>query len=246
MTKYETLRICPDVKMNAPRFAVAGVYSSDVLRCLIHTGLIDEPTELQYNLPVTLFHMGPPLVTGRTATNTRHQPVHIVSVVGITSDEFYRMEEWRHRVSGYVESDEAKELKGLFRQYMIHPHKLPVRSELERLIGYRFSCVGLVIDCYESAGIATIATDQEMPEIDEEVLQNTYPQIAQLEKIHRAKPDQRCLLELGFRGIRELGLGDKPWRPILVGYLFHSLSRFNQTLPRPPAYLPRSVDERFF
>jgi hypothetical protein len=246
MTKYETVRICPDVKMNASRFAVAGLYSNDDSRCVIHAGLIDESTELQHGEPVTLFHMAPPLITESAESNSRYQPVDIVSVVGLTSDELYKMEEWRYRVSAYVESDEAKKLKGPFRQYVIHPHKCPVLSELKRLIGYRFSCVGLVIDCYESAGIATIAIDHQMPEIDEEVLQQTYPQIARLESIHRKKPEHKILLELGFRGIRELGLGDKPWKPILVGYLFHSLSRFNHLSPRPPAYIPHSVEDRFF
>jgi hypothetical protein len=249
MTKYETLRITPTVKTSVPRFAVAGMYSENVANFAIHAALIDESSDIQHGKPVALFHMCPPLVTGSTdvtANDLANLPVDIVSVVSLTSDELRKMEEWRHRVSSYTESSAVRILKGPFRQYLIHPHKLAVRSELGRLIYFRYSCVGLVIDCYEAAGIATLELSQEMPEIDEDMLRQSYPEIARLEKVYQKKPDAQPLINLGFKGIRELGLGERPWRPILVGYLFHSLSRFTQESPRPPAYHPESVACRLF
>ena len=85
-----------------------------------------------------------------------------------------------------------------------------------------------------------------MPEIDEETLKECYPVIAKLQKKYEEKPNSRALAKFGFRGIADLGLKDKPWRPILVGYLFHAFIRFCNNAPRPGAYVPNSCNERFF
>ncbi|REJ66335.1 MAG: hypothetical protein DWQ31_14790 [Planctomycetota bacterium] len=155
------------------------------------------------------------------------------------------MVHWRSKIEKYKRDGVAARSLKPFREYIICPHKTEALSEIGRVIYWRFSCAGLVIDCYEAAGIASVEVDAEMPEVDDAILQEAYPDIWKLEQAYQQNPDA-IARRYGYEGLQDLGLDEKPWRPILPGYVFHALARADSGNPRPGPYTPSSAEERYF
>lgn len=249
--RFETGRISTETPVNAGVFSLIGKLSDDVnLEHFVeHAALNAEVTELRLGNPASVFHMCPPLAAASINTTPASQDkcrADLLADVDLLQDEVNAMKVWRAQVEKYKSDVITANSLAPFREYVIHPHKEAVKSEVGRTLYWRYSCAGLVIDCYEHAGIETIDHSSAMPEIDEETLKECYPDIAKLQKKYEEKPNSRALAKFGFRGIADLGLKDKPWRPILVGYLFHAFIRFCNNAPRPGAYVPNSCNERFF
>ena len=98
------------------------------------------------------------------------------------------------------------------------------------MIYRRFSCVGFVIEAYRAAGIDLLITDEnDLPLISYQELRRVYPLLGRLATNRR----------------KQFGIvGDGPFRIVLPGYLFHSLTRTYGVIRRKP-YKPRSGDEQF-
>lgn len=247
--RFETGRISTETPANAGVFSLVGKLSDDVEHFIEHAALNAEAKELRLGDPASVFHMCPPLAAASIETT----PVggdkcraDLLADVDLLQDEVNAMKDWRAQVEKYKRDEITANALAPFREYVIHPHKEAVKSEVGRTLYWRYSCAGLVIDCYEHADIQLVDTLSEMPEIDEGILKECYPAIAQRQRIFEKKPDHPYLVAEGFRGLADLGLKDKPWRPILVGYLFHAFIRFCSEDPRPEAYVPSSAEERFF
>ena len=247
--RFETGRISTETPANAGVFSLIGKLSDAVDHFVDHAALNAETKELKLGDLASVFHMCPPLAAASIDTTPEGQDkcrADLLADVDLLQDEVNAMKDWRAQVEKYKSDAITANSLAPFREYVIHPHKKAVKSEVGRTLYWRYSCAGLVIDCYEHAGIETIDHSSAMPEIDEEMLNECYADIAKLQKKYEEKPKSRALAKFGFRGIADLGLNDKPWRPVLVGYLFHAFNRFCSDSPRPDAYVPKSSDERFF
>lgn len=249
LTRYETGRIPVETPVNAGVFSLIGKLSDGINHFVEHAALNDEAKELKLGDFASVFHMCPPLAAASIDSKQVGSDkcrADLLSDIGLLPDEVNAMKNWRSQVEKYKRDVITANSIAPFREYVICPHKAPVKSEIGRLLYWRFSCAGLVIDCYEHADIELIDHESEMPEIDDDILKQSYPDIARLQAVFDRRPDHSIVVAIGFQGISDLGLCDRPWRPILVGYLFHALKRFCTNDPRPEAYVPGSADERFF
>ncbi len=245
--QFETKRVIGNYPWTVRSFAVVGEDADETSHFVAHAALNEDTCEIREGAVIPVFHMCPPLA-GPSIEGSQSNAIRadVVSDISLDVDELNSMKHWRANVEKLKR--DVINVQGLrpFREYILFPHKKPVLSELNRPIYWRYSCAGLVIDCYETAGIEIIDLSAEMPEIDEECLAESYPRIARLEEIFQKKQDHEFLSKYGYRGLADLGLAEKPWRPIFVGYLFHSLKRFSVDTTRPKAYSPKSSLERYF
>ena len=250
LRKFETGRVSTQTPVNTGVFSVIGKFSDeDQLENFVeHAALNDAAVEVRSGQMVSVFHMCPPLAAAsvpNTPEGYDKLRADLIADVSLQQGEINAMKSWRAEIEKLKRNFVIAQDLLPFREYIVQPYKESVKSEKGRFLYWRFSCAGLVIDCYASADIQIIDTDSEMPEIDEALLKECYSQIARLQQVYEKRPDHPHLIANGFRGIAELGLREKPWRPILVGYLFHSLKRYDNVTPRPAPYIPKSVDERY-
>lgn len=165
--------------------------------------------------------MGPPL------QETGDFPVHVVGDAGLTNAETSQIETWK------AELEDEKRPRSRASQYTARP---PVRwDELHaerpdaeavinkntRVVRYRrFSCAGLVIDCYRSADINILElNDGLLPDVSLADLCRAYALAG--------NPARRS----------EMGLpGPGPFKVVLPGYLIHALKR-SLTAIRQTAYI---------
>jgi hypothetical protein len=195
--------------------------------------------------------MGPPLTSSSIPPADKKKTTTQLDVfadVSPTIDELNSMSHWRGEIERRKNAMDA--IPGSFvdyDEYIIHPHKQTVVSELGRVESYRFSCAGLVVDCYDAAGISLVAVDSQLPETTKEILENCFPGLAFLERLFQQSP-QKALSRYGYRGMESLGIsGEGPWRVLLPGYVIHAAMGVVNSKKRPEkAYVPDSSVERFY
>lgn len=197
-------------------------------RFLGHAGLAGDNAIVEVgSSSVSVTHMRPPL---ELSGNIR---VDCVGSVGLTDDEQSCLDAF---VAGIdLEYRAAMARAGTWgwrQQYIIHPHTVGVEEPDGTETGRRFSCVGFVIEAYRDAGIVLLNVDpDQLPRVTLDTLKMQYPSFAGL------------LVNSSFRD--RMGIsGEGPWPVLLVGYLFHSLSRSREEILRQ-AYVAQPGDELF-
>lgn len=220
-----------------PAYCVVGTYSDTTGGGFVrHVAILADETDLRYDQPASVWHMGPPLVAGEESKKTpRAQPqcvVHLAGCIPLDLDEIEGIRDWL----ADVEKESAP--KNPFKRYVVTPHcAWYFAPETGRPLYRRFSCTGFVLECYRSIGVDLVDTQEaHLPEIDFSMLVQAYPEVER----------ERALARLGLTR-DDLGIpGNGPWRIILAGYVFHALARVTGENPRPAAYQPGSVANTYF
>jgi len=122
-------------------------------------------------------------------------------------------------------------IRGFIQQYTIDPPVCWHTAEDGTRLYRRFNCVGFVLDCYRSIDINLVddTSKDNLPEVSLETIESAYGRSVTTETIR------------GRMGIS----GEGPWRIVLAGYVFHSLSRANSEIRDSP-HIPKSDGERDF
>jgi hypothetical protein len=117
--------------------------------------------------------------------------------------------------------------------YTVHPPVAVVSMPHTGVPRYwRFSCVGLVLECFRvGAGIRLLDWEgAPTPLVDRATLEGCYPVFA--------------LVSVAIA--ERLGVsGDGPWSIVLPGYVFHALNRPDADIRARP-YVPASIAEAAF
>jgi len=223
-------------------YTVVGVYSADNDNDFVqHVGMLASETDVSENAEVPVLHMGPPIVAGtesaaKAPKKAQAVRVHLVGDLALTIAERNAMKTWCAKV------DKQRRPKPMFQQYVVHPPMKWERSEIDRRLFQRFSCVGFVMECYIAAGIDLLDSEAELPAVDKQILQSAYPNIVKVEGMEKKVQDQ-----LGFKGREDLGIpGNGPWKIVMAGYLFHSLHRASADVPRPEPFSPTSISAAYY
>jgi hypothetical protein len=219
-----------------PKFAVVGTYLDDSTSKFVkHVALLRYDEELRYaRADVRVWHMGPPLVAGERSNGSWEKDstciVHLIGVVELDGYDIEGIETWL----ADVDKEERPSPSGRFGvvpHYKVDPPVFWQKGEDGTRLYRRFSCAGFVLDCYRYVGIDLIdeSSKDSIPEIELETVASAYGP-------HVRRPWLR----------EELGIpGGGPWRIILAGYLFHSLSRTNEEIRRSP-HIPTGAAEKEF
>jgi hypothetical protein len=150
------------------RFCVVGTYHGLVPGFVSHVGIYLDEGRSGGGKSERILHMRPPL------EEAADFPVCLVGDAELTRSEANRIETWK------AELDDEIRPPGRARQYTAQPPVLweelhaqcpdsvEVTSKNTRTVRYRrFSCAGLVLDCYRSAGIELLDTvDKKLPLLD--------------------------------------------------------------------------------
>jgi len=225
---------------HAETFAVVGTFADDG-RFVRHASLVSMPCEIKRGDKVPVHQMRPPLDLNPVLEEARHfrfplTPAHLVGYAeGLTREEVKKMETWLARVSRRtpIINFPHKGWNDIYLDhYVLYPPALP--AEVDKKTGnpryWRFSCVGLVLECYRlGAGINLLdLQSQQFPTIGLSELVGLYPDI------------------LAPRNLAKVGLsGSGPWPIALPGYLFHAFQRSPNEIRGVP-YLPTSNAETRF
>jgi hypothetical protein len=197
-----------------------------------HIALLTGEEDLFFEQDVTVWQMNPPLVVGlqsrqEAGKDSDKCKSHLIGFVPLDADDVASIRTW------LAEVDKERRPQGLRRdveQYIIHPPCEWVVDCITKVRRYRrFSCVGLILECYrDGAEIDLLAWDSpDLPEVTLDTIVSAYGNNL------RNKASIR----------KALGIpGDGPWRVNLAGYVLHALDRSTEEI-RALRHKPRSVDE---
>ena len=212
-----------------PIFAIVGQYElgSAFVR---HVALAREScTVLQRSQRVSVWQMGPPLVVGPLSQQASQNAdslddLDLIGFIELSIDDIDGMQTW------LAEVDTERRPTMKHQHYAACPHFFWKLDEAGMPQYRRFSCTGLVIECYLSVDIRLLNINQ-LPQVDTGTLAPVYGEIVK---------DQRLRERL------KIGLdGNGPWPVLLPGYLFHSLKRSNSEIKGDP-HSPLSIVEASF
>jgi hypothetical protein len=170
-------------------------------------------------------HMAPPF--GESATQ-------VADIVGclddLQPDEQAKMQTWLSDVTTRIAI--IPEFPEPWNQgYIIDPPFKEVDAEESGRTLWRFSCVGLILCCFENVSIHLLDwRSGKIPLPDEKAVRENYFRLP-LAFVKRRYPS---LLD-----------GPGPWRLVLPGYVFHSMSRDDASIRARP-HLPSSAAEANF
>jgi len=173
--------------------------------------------------------MGPPLVVGPLSQQASLNAdtlddLDLIGFIELSTDDINGMQTW------LAEVDTERRPMTKHRHYIACPHFFWKLDEAGMPQYRRFSCTGLVVECYLSVDIRLLNIN-ELPQVDAGVLAPVYGEIVK---------DQRLRERL------KIGLdGNGPWPVLLPGYLFHSLNRADSEIKVAP-HLPQNIDEASF
>jgi hypothetical protein len=205
-----------------------------------HVAILQNDMQLSYAMKrVLVWQMCPPLVVGAQSATTA---VRIATATGISPDEYLHCT--AHLVAGLqLDADDLEGIKTwlaevdkesrpttpLFQYYVDPPMKWAEGENKVRLFR-KFSCAGLVLECYRSVGIDLLVQDSlRLPEIDLATVVSIYGPDMTAEAVRR-----------------RIGIpGNGPWRVVLAGYVIHALNRPDDVVRRSP-HCPSSSEERYF
>ena len=201
-----------------------------------HVAVLAEDSELKWGQPVSVWHMGPPLVAGertRPPQRTKREcPVHVVGSVSLDLDDKEGIEDWLEEVDKEPPPDSP------FKRYVVRPQCIwQSAPETGRPQYRRFSCAGFVLECYRSIGVDLVNTEErDLPDVDFDMLVQVFPEL------NRPKALKRLNITRDDLGIA----GSGPWPIVLAGYVFHALDRITEDNPRPAAHTPQEVAEAYY
>lgn len=216
------------VRTRVGRFCAVGTYHGTISGFVSHVAINLEDNKLGDGEPTAVLHMGPPL------QETSNFAVRVLGDAELTNDETSRIETWK------AELDDERRPRSRARQYVAQPpvqwdelhaerpESGAVINQNTRTVRYRrFSCAGLVIDGYRSAGIHLLQLGSALPAVTLSALTQAYGAATD--------PDRRT----------EMGLpGPGPFQVVLPGYLIHALNRSAAAI-RKEAYMAKKSDGVF-
>lgn len=216
-------------KLNEPlpfcRHAIVGSYAEQ-RPFVCHAGLLEKDQKVNCEESLPINHMGPPI------SHTETHVCHLAGQIKLTNEEIEAIDDWLASVSTQYRDTQVLH----FQQYVICPHMVWMESEEGRRIRQRFSCVGYVLEAYRAAEIDLISVDN-VPPVDRETLLKSYPDF------QRIAENPNLSQRLGFQGFDDLGVpGDGPWQVVLAGYIFHSLSRYQNNHDVPEPFTPPTIE----
>jgi hypothetical protein len=211
-------------RKTAGALAVVGCLAAD--NFVTHVALLDARTDLHHGDSVSVWHMGPPFEKSTVEAQV------LGWLEDITREEQAEMTTWLKDLATRI-SPGLEPLRK-WRHYTIHPpFESFIDKEAGRVAHWRFSCVGLVLKCYEAVvGVKLLAWDSlELPPVGQDILREAYGLNTE---------------EYGERFRARLGIpGSGPWRIVLAGYVFHSLKRPAAEIRAIP-FAPRDVSAARF
>lgn len=228
-------RLSSESSLIAPMYSVVGVYAGDNGNFIRHLALLAVESSLSFGNDAPVWQMGPPLVVGEQSkqeagVDDDRCKVHLVAYTDLELDDIAGMRTWLAEID---KERRPQGLRGGIEQYTVHPPVIPVVDEISRVVRYRrFSCVGLILECYrEGAGITLIDWKcGELPDVTMDSIVAIYGENL------RAKAMVR-----DFWGIP----GNGPWQVALAGYVLHSLDRPASEVRAGPHSPLTSAEGRF-
>jgi len=186
----------------------------------LSAALEKEGDETSFGEEVPVFDMAPPMGFNRIGA-------HVVGWVGnLSNDEVSLLWHSIGVAQGYVTQSTAGG-DAPNPDYIMHPPYQEVPTEEPGRTRWRFSCAGLVIWCFEGAGIRLIDwTNVAMPVVTDREM------VAFLRGCRMVDPSR-------------LPENRAEWRVVNAGYLLHSLNRPDDIIRNIP-YLPNSQAEIAF
>ena len=211
-----------------PTFSIVGQYQlgSTFVR---HVALAREAGAVKRSQSVSVWQMKPPLVVGPLSQRANQNAdslddLDLVGFIVLSSDEIDGIHTW------LADVDTDRRPSDRFQHYCACPHFFWKCDEAGMPLYRRFSCAGLVVECYLSVDILLVSFNG-LPHVDVEVLVQVYGE---------RFTDQR------FRERMQIGLdGSGPWPVLLPGYLFHSVKRPDSVIRTAP-YSPENVTDGSF
>ena len=230
-------KLCPGEAVTASAYSIVGTYSKPAdAQFARHVAILAEESPLESGKAATVWHMGPPLVSGEKSRETQGAklqcPVHLAGNTPLDLDDKEGIEDWLEEV------DKEPPPNNPFKRFVVRPHwNWHTAPETGRPLYRRFSCAGFVLECYRSIGIDLVNTEErDLPNVDFDMLVEAYPEIAR-EKVFARQGLTRD----------ELGIpGEGPWRIVLAGYVFHALDAITDEDAKSRTYRPASVAEAHF
>lgn len=212
-----------------PRFAVVGLCRNQGSSSIVsHVALLRDKSNIQLNETVDVWQQSPPLVVGpsslQAGNNTSMCKAHLVAWLELNDDEYESMDDWLFEV------DIEQRPSDKYEQYFVHPHVIDqIDGETGTRLYRRFSCVGVVIECYRGAAIELLNIDESIPEAELQGLCNVNP------GVRRADNRERYGLS-----------GTGPWKVILPGYIIHAFHNRTDAEIRSTPYTITSIKEAEF
>lgn len=200
----------------APQFAVVGYYNYN-RTAVLHAALLREDrAAIRVGQKVPVFEMG----------------LNMLVVGPLTTSQLESTPTMEPEVIGYVNlsSDERKQLSLRLSEldkdtaasgsgFLLFPHAIPSRRQ--------FSCIGFVYDCYDSCNIQLVDIST-LPDVYADFMSNLFPSLAR----------ERNRIAHGLTG-------NGPWKILLPGYVFHSLSRSDVDIRRHPFPITSKAQAHF-
>lgn len=209
-------RLNPQFAVHNKPFDVVGQDHPTLTQFVAHLALFDEdsPRAVKDGDAVNVFHMGPPLA------NQQFLSVNVFGSAELKPAEIKKMRVWLDLVL-----TEKNRLSAPRLQYVARPHFEWGKNKKNGARRYRrFSCVGLVIECYAYIGIHLLDLDDlSLPDVPLSLLLNVYP----------AAGSPRIRLEIGL-------VGPGPYKVALPGHVMNSLNR-SATEIRDPQKIYRAL-----
>jgi hypothetical protein len=197
------------------RFSIIGTDAENATPFVRHAALMWEEGNRSAGEAVSAFHMAPPLGESTVSLNV------VGWIEDLTEDERNRLETWTADIRTRIALDRS--LPPEHQGYIIHPPYLEEPSEDGERTRWRFSCIGLVLKCYEELGIQLVDwRSPKMPIPSEETIRIGY----------------RLPLQAARRRRPRWVMSPDPCPVMLPGYVFHSLNRpaaVVRTLPYIPS-----------
>jgi len=235
----------PAQQTQAIRFdamAVVGTHA-DGVTFVRHASLLRIPCTIpKYGELVPVHHIRPPLDLGLLGGKHRIYPLVAAHVVGYVADlaphEIKGMQTWLERIDRRTPLIVvAPGTKGWTDRYLDHYVLCPPCQEIQEDKRtrtpryYKFSCVGLVLECYKQGAKITLLDWQspQFPKVDLKDLTPHYSEQDILAPRNRAK--------VGLKGAGG-------WQVALPGYLLYSLARSTEAIRQTP-YVPASASEAY-
>jgi hypothetical protein len=206
-------------------FSIVGQYQrgSTFVR---HVALAREAGAVKKSQRVSVWQMGPPLVVGPQSQQANHNAdtlddLDLVGFIELSTDDIDGMHTW------LADIDTERRPASKWHHYAACPHFFWKLDEAGMPLYRRFSCAGLVVECYFSVDILLVSGNS-LPQAEVDVLAPVYGEFVK---------DQRVREKLN------IGLdGNGPWPVLLPGYLFHSLARAESDI-RGESHSPQSTAE---
>ena len=211
-----------------PMFSIVGQYQRGS-RFVRHVALARETGAVKRSQRVSVWQMGPPLVVGPQSQQANLNAdtlddLDLVGFIELSTDDIDGMQTWLAE----VDTERRPAMKR--QHYFACPHFFWKRDEAGMPLYRRFSCAGLVVECYLSVDILLVSING-LPEVDVDVLAPVYGENVKDQRV-------REWLNIGLDGSGR-------WPVLLPGYLFHSLARADSEIRAEP-HSPQSHAEASF